>query len=132
MKYLLDTNICIYLIQHHPPAVRKHFERLAPGDVGISSITLAELEYGVQKSRFPEKNHSALTQFVLPLEVPAFDAEAALAYGQVRANLETRGVPIGALDLLSAAQALALGVVLVTNNTREFRRVRGLRVENWV
>jgi tRNA(fMet)-specific endonuclease VapC len=132
MKYLLDTNICIYLIKHHPPAVRKHFERLAPGDVGISSITLAELEYGVQKSRFPEKNHGALTQFVLPLEVLAFDAEAALAYGQVRADLETRGVPIGALDLLIAAQALALGVVLVTNNTREFRRVRGLRVENWV
>ena len=132
MKYLLDTNICIYLIKHRPPSVRKHFERLAPGDVGISSITLAELEYGVQKSRFPEKNHSALTQFVLPLEVPAFDAEAALAYGQVRADLETRGVPIGALDLLIAAQALALGVVLVTNNTREFRRVRGLRVENWV
>jgi len=132
MKYLLDTNICIYLIKHHPPAVRKHFERLAPGDVGISSITVAELEYGVQKSRFPEKNQSALTRFVLPLEVPAFDAEAALAYGHVRADLETRGVPIGALDLLIAAQALALGVVLVTNNTREFRRVRGLRVENWV
>ena len=132
MKYLLDTNICIYLIKHHPPVVRKHFERLVPGDVGISSITLAELEYGVQKSRFPEKNRAALTQFVLPLEVPAFDAEAALAYGQVRADLGTRGVPIGALDLLIAAQALALGVVLVTNNVREFRRVRGLRVENWV
>jgi tRNA(fMet)-specific endonuclease VapC len=132
MKYLLDTNICIYLIKHHPPAVRKHFERLVPGDVGISSITLAELEHGVAKSRFPEKNRAALMQFVLPLEILAFNAEAALAYGHVRADLENRGGPIGALDLLIAAQALELAVVLVTNNLREFRRVRGLRVENWV
>jgi len=132
MKYLLDTNVCIYLIKHNPPAVRKHFERLVPGDVGISSITLAELEYGAAKSRYPERNHKALAQFVLPLEILAFDAEAALAYGEVRADLEARGTPIGSMDLLIAAHALALGVALVTNNVREFRRVRTLQVENWI
>ncbi len=131
MKYLLDTNICIYLIKRDPPSVRKHFERLVPGDVGISSITLAELDYGAAKSRFSKKNREALAQFVLPLEISPFDATAALAYGRVRADLETRGVPIGSMDLLIAAHALALGVVLVTNNMSEFRRVRALRLENW-
>jgi tRNA(fMet)-specific endonuclease VapC len=132
MKYLLDTNICIYLIKHDPPSVRKHFQRLVPGDVGISSITLAELEYGAAKSRHPEKNREALAQFVLPLEVLPFDAEAALTYGQIRADLEVRGAPIGSMDLLIAAHALALDVALVTNNLREFRRVRKLQMENWV
>ena len=109
-----------------------HFERLIPGDVGISSITLAELEYGAAKSRYPEKNREALAQFVLPLEILALDAKAALAYGEVHANLEARGAPIGSMDFLIAAHALALDVALVTNNVREFRRVRRLRVENWV
>ncbi len=131
MKYLLDTNICIYLIKRNPASVRNQFERLVPGDVGISSITLAELEYGVAKSRFPERNREALVRFVLPLEIPAFDAGAALAYGRIRADLEARGAPIGSMDLLIAAHALTLDVALVTNNVREFRRVRTLRVENW-
>ncbi len=132
MKYLLDTNICIYLIKQKPPEVRHHFERLSAGDVGISSITVAELMYGVQKSQHREQNRIALEQFLLPLVVAPFDAYAATKYGALRAALEAQGTPIGALDMLIAAHALALNVILVTNNTKEFRRVSELEVVNWV
>lgn len=131
MKYLLDTNICIYLIRHRPSQVRARFESCQIGDIGISSVTLAELQYGVAKSQFPERNQRALEAFVLPLEVVAFDAEAAAAYGPVRAFLERQGTPIGAMDLMIAAHALSLRVTLVTNNVSEFSRVQGLSVENW-
>ena len=132
MIYLLDTNICIYLIKRRPPQVLERFRRCAVGDIGLSTVTLAELQYGVAKSLFPAQNQQALDAFTLPLEVVAFDAAAAVAYGPVRAALERQGTPIGALDLLIAAHALSLGVTLVTNNPREFSRVSGLRVENWV
>ena len=132
MIYLLDTNICLYLIKHRPPQVLERFRRCAVGDIGLSTVTLAELQYGVARSRFPAQNQQALDAFTLPLEVVAFDAAAAVAYGPVRAALERQGTPIGALDLLIAAHALSLGVTLVTNNPREFSRVSGLRVENWV
>lgn len=132
MKYLLDTNICIYLIRHRPPQVRERFESCQIGDIGISSVTLAELQFGVAKSQFPEKNRQALEAFVLPLEVIAFGAEAAVAYGPRRAFLERQGMPIGAMDLMIAAHALSLRVTLVTNNVSEFSRVQGLNVENWV
>jgi len=132
MIYLLDTNICIYLIKRRPPQVLERFRRCAVGDIGLSTMTLAELQYGVAKSLFPAQNQQALDAFTLPLEVVAFDAAAAVAYGPVRAALERQGTPIGALDLLIAAHALSLGVTLVTNNPREFSRVSGLRVENWV
>ncbi len=132
MIYLLDTNICIYLIKRRPPQVLERFRRCAVGDIGLSTVTLAELQYGVAKSLFPAQNQQALDAFTLPLEVVAFDAAAAVAYGPVRAALERQGTPIGALDLLIAAHALSLGVTLVTNNPREFSRVPGLRVENWV
>ena len=132
MIYLLDTNICIYLIKRRPAQVLERFRRCAVGDIGLSTVTLAELQYGVARSRFPAQNQQALDAFTLPLEVVAFDAAAAVAYGSVRAALERQGTPIGALDLLIAAHALSLGVTLVTNNPREFSRVSGLRVENWV
>ncbi len=132
MIRLLDTNICIYLIKRKPPEVLQRFISYAVGDIGVSSITVAELCYGVEKSGRPAQNRQALEQFLLPLVVMPFDDEAAQVYGSIRAELERRGTPIGALDLLIAAHALALDVPLVTNNTAEFRRVPGLRVENWV
>ena len=132
MKLMLDTNICIYLIKQHPPSALERFLSHPVGDIGISSITVAELDYGVSKSRHATKNRLALAQFLSPLAVAAFDRDAAAAYGRVRATLEQKGTPIGAMDLLIAAHALSIGVRLVTNNAREFRRVPALRVENWV
>ena len=132
MRYLLDTNICIYVIKRRPPQVLARFHRCAVGDLGLSTMTLAELEYGAAKSQFPARNQTALAAFILPLDVVPFDAAAAIAYGPIRATLERQGTPIGAMDLLIAAHAVSLGVTLVTNNTREFGRVPGLQVENWV
>ena len=132
MKVLLDTNMCIYIIKRQPPAVLKRFTGLAVGDVGISVITLAELEYGVSKSRDAKRNRHALKQFIAPLEVVRFDQGAAVIYGIIRAQLEQEGQPIGSMDLLIAAHARSLDVRLVTNNESEFKRVPGLRIENWV
>ncbi|HML55270.1 MAG TPA: type II toxin-antitoxin system VapC family toxin [Solidesulfovibrio magneticus] len=131
MAYLLDTNICIYLIKRNPPQVRERFARLTYGDVCLSSVTVAELEYGVAKSAAREKNAAALQALLLPLEIVSFDAAAAVCYGRIRADLERRGTPIGPMDLLIAAQALSADLVLVTNTMREFERVAGLRCENW-
>jgi tRNA(fMet)-specific endonuclease VapC len=131
MNLLLDTNICIYLIKKRPPSVLKRFDAYAAGTIGISSITVAELEFGVQKSQYPSQNQQALDQFLLPLVILDFDHEAARAYGKLRAWLETRGRVIGALDMLIAAHALSKGLSLATNNVREFSRVPGLKVLNW-
>lgn len=128
---MLDTNICIYLIKRRPPAVIDRFLRCDVGQVAISSVTLAELQYGVAKSQFPEKNAEALQAFLLPLEILPFDDAAGAAYGPIRVDLEKRGVSIGAMDLMIAAHALSLDVTLVTHNIREFSRVEGLRVETW-
>jgi tRNA(fMet)-specific endonuclease VapC len=132
MRYLLDTNICIYLIKNRPDSVLRRFRRLKPGDAGISAVTLAELRFGADKSLAAQRNHLALDQFAIALSVAAFDEKAAGEYGRVRAWLEAKGKPIGALDMMIAAHAISLGAVLVTNNEREFRRVQGLRLENWV
>ena len=131
VKYLLDTNICIYLIRQRPAAVLGRFQQQSPDDFGISSITLAELRYGADKSARTSQNHAALDAFVVPLSVIDFDAHAADIYGKVRADLERRGTPIGPLDTLIAAHALRLSTTLVTNNTSEFSRVTGLKIENW-
>lgn len=131
MRVMLDTNICIYVIKRHPQRVIERFRSRAVGDIGISVITLAELQYGASKSSQPKRNHEALQQFVSPLRVADFDRRASAVYGELRPKLERRGRPIGAMDLLIAAHALSLGVPLVTNNEREFRRVVGLNVENW-
>jgi tRNA(fMet)-specific endonuclease VapC len=132
MRYLLDTNICVYLMRKKPGDLLARFSSLAVGDVGVSSVTVAELQYGVHKSRHPEQNQQALEQFLLPLMVADFDYDAAAAYGEIRATLENRGAAIGALDTLIAAHALSRDLTLVTNNRREFARVPGLRIEDWV
>lgn len=131
MKFLLDTNICIYIIKQKPPKVLQKFKTYNVGDIGISSITVAELEFGVQKSKFPERNRQALTQFLLPLKIVDFDADAANTYGEIRAKLEQQGTPIGALDTLIAAHALSLRITLITNNIKEFERVTHLKLDNW-
>ena len=128
---LLDTNICIYIINMRPPQVAAHFDGLVYGDVAVSSITGAELAFGVAKSG-SARNQDALEKFLAPLEVLPFDAAAMVAYGTLRAQMQARGQPIGALDTLIAAHALALGATLVTNNLAEFGRVPGLACENWV
>ena len=131
MKYMLDTNICIYLIKQKPPKVLKHFKFHAIGDIGLSSITLAELRYGVSKSRHVERNQQALDEFILPLEIADFDEKAAAEYGTIRADLEKAGKPIGSMDMLIGAHARALGVTMVTNNVREFKQIEGLKVIDW-
>ena len=132
MKYLLDTNICIYLIKQRPSRVIERLQTLKIDDVGVSAITVAELQYGAAKSACPDRNRLALTGFLAPLEILDFTAASAAVYGRIRADLERSGTPIGAYDLLIAAQALSGGFTLVTNNEREFRRILGLTVENWV
>lgn len=131
IHYLLDTNICIEMIRGRP-APLAHLRRHKVGSVAISSITLAELQYGAAKSRDPERNRISLVAFVAPLDVLPFDDLAATAYGTLRAELQQAGRPIGPLDMLIAAHALSTKLILVTNNEREFARVAGLHVENWV
>lgn len=129
---LLDTNICIYIIKRKPGEVLRHFQRYHPGDIGISSITLAELQYGVAKSQARERNAEALSEFLIPFEILPYGESATQAYGVIRSQLERQGTPIGAMDLLIAAHAIALDAVLITNNVKEFERVPGLKIENWV
>jgi tRNA(fMet)-specific endonuclease VapC len=128
---MLDTNICIYLIKEQPPSVLDRFTAHPLGDIGVSVITLAELEYGIAKSSRPARNRAALEQFVSPLEVASFDRDATAAYGRVRTLLEKKGRPIGSMDLLIAAHAISLDVQLITHNVKEFGIVPGLRIEDW-
>ncbi len=132
MRFLLDTNICIYIIKRKPQQVVERFNTLPPADIGISAITVAELEYGVQKSQKPKQNRTALQQFLIPLEILVFDQKAAQTYGTIRADLERKGQVIGSLDMLIAAQAKSENLTLVTNNVREFLRIPDLKVENWI
>jgi tRNA(fMet)-specific endonuclease VapC len=130
MKYLLDTDTCIYLINERSRRVLARFRRHVVGDIGVSTVTVSELAWGVAKTG-SARNRAALEAFLLPLEIAPYDLPAAMQYGDVRADLARRGVPIGPLDTMIAAHALSLGATLVTNNVREFARVRHLRVENW-
>jgi tRNA(fMet)-specific endonuclease VapC len=132
MKYILDTSICIALIREKPAALIGRLTALEPGEVGLSSITLAELIDGADKSARPEQNLAALEQFLLPLELVDFDGSAAAVYGKIRAGLEHDGKAIGSMDMLIAAHALSLNATLVTNNTKEFIRVKGLLLEDWI
>lgn len=132
MKYMLDTNICIYIIKKQPENVLKKFTLFDVGDICISSITLAELMYGVEKSHHHQKNRIALEEFISPLEIMPFDDAAAYHYGHIRSYLEKKGIPIGPLDLIIAAHAHCLNSTLVTNNTKEFSRIPKLKIENWV
>jgi tRNA(fMet)-specific endonuclease VapC len=131
MRFLLDTNICIYIIKRKPIKVFEKFQMLQLSDVGVSAITVAELEYGAFKSQRQEQNRAALNQFLMPLEVLPFDQSATQTYGQIRAELERQGIVVGAMDLLIASQAICQNLVLVTNNVRELSRIPGLILENW-
>lgn len=130
-KYLLDTNIYIHIIKKKPIEVLEKFKEYTVGDIAISSITVAELKYGVQKSQLRERNDEALQKFLIPIVIEDFDYKAAAVYGRIRSHLESKGTPIGPLDNLIAAHALSLNVTLVTNNTKEFKRVPGLTLANW-
>jgi tRNA(fMet)-specific endonuclease VapC len=129
--FVLDTNICIYLIKARPPEVLEHLRATPVARMALSAVTVAELMYGVEKSMHPARNREALAALLAPLRVEPFDDRASEVYGRVRAELERQGNPIGALDTMIAAHALALNATLVTNDTREFERVNGLRLTNW-
>lgn len=132
MKFLLDTNICIYIIKKKPERVIKRFLKMKPDTIGVSSITVSELYYGVSKSSKPNENAVALEQFLLPLVVISFNKDDAIAYGNLREKLERSGNIIGSMDMLIGAQALNRDLILVTNNEKEFSRIEGLSLENWV
>ena len=132
MTYMLDTNICIYAMKNKPEQVLQRLKKELNSGVCISSITLAELEYRMKHSSNPGKNEQALLRFLVPLSVLPFGTAAAPEYGEIRANLQSSGTPIGLLDMLIAAHARSEGMTLVTNNVREFERVPDLEVENWV
>ena len=131
MNYLLDTNICIYIINKKPPSVIKHIQTKQPEQIAISTITQAELEYGIVRSRNVDQNRIALLEFLFPFLLIDFDQMAAVQYGLIRASLEARGKPIGSMDMLLAAQAMSRDLILVTNNEKEFHRIEGLKLENW-
>ncbi|MBO09556.1 MAG: VapC toxin family PIN domain ribonuclease [Planctomycetaceae bacterium] len=132
MRYLLDTNICIYLIKRAPAKAFRRIQKLRVGDVGISAITFCELQFGVANSAKPEKNQLALMEFLAPVEILDFPAAAGVVYGEVRTKLQRKGKPIGNYDLLIGVHALQAGLTLVTNNTKEFKRIPNLKLENWV
>lgn len=132
MKYMLDTNICIYVIKNKPVVVRDNFTSHNIEDVCISSITFAELMHGAEKSQFKEKTKKAILSFLAPIKILDLDSEAAFEYGNIRASLEMSGKIIGPMDMLIAAHARSKKLILVTNNLREFERVEALDLENWV
>ena len=131
MRYMLDTNICIYAIKSKPKQVLNRLQEHDPKDLCISSITYAELAYGVEKSEAIEKNRVALALLLANIEIMNFDSLAAESYGEIRANLEKEGTPIGPLDMMIAAHAKSLAYTVVTNNIKEFKRIKGLKLENW-
>lgn len=132
MRYILDTNICIYLIKHKPPQVFEKLQEHNPDEICISAVTYAELVHGVEKSKAVERNRLALTILLSNIEILDFDMKAAEEYGRIRADLEKKGTPIGPLDMMIAGHAKSLGYTVVTNNVGEFKRVEGLQYENWV
>ena len=131
MKYLLDTNACVDYLSGRYPSVIGHLQRSTPSDLGLSTVVVAELRYGADRSARAKENHARIDVLVTEIPPVEFDLDSAAAYGQLRTRLEAKGTPIGPNDMLIAAQALARDLVLVTDNVREFRRVRGLKVENW-
>ena len=131
MRYMLDTNICIYVIKNKPKKVIIELKRHKPSEICVSAITYAELTHGVEKSMAVEKNRLALALLFSNIEVLNFDIKAAIHYGKIRAYLEKQGTPIGPLDMMIAAHAMSLGYTVVTNNIKEFERVPDLKLENW-
>ena len=132
MRYMLDTNICIYLIKHKPLQVFEKLQEHNPDEICISAVTYAELVHGVEKSKAVERNRLALTILLSNIEILDFDMKAAEEYGRIRADLEKKGTPIGPLDMMIAGHVKSLDYTVVTNNVGEFKRVEGLQYENWV
>ena len=131
MRYMLDTNICIYAIRQKPEKVFQKLQEVDPEDVCVSSVTYAELVHGVEKSAAVEKNRLALSMLLANIEILNFDVNAADCYGKIRAGLEKKGTPIGSLDMMIAGHAMSMGYTVVTNNVKEFSRVPDLLIENW-
>ena len=132
MGYMLDTNICIEIIRKRSPKLLARMSAKDCGEIHLSSIVLAELQFGASKSSDPARNNRAIIKFCAPFTIIPFDNDAAAAYGYVRCELENKGTPIGPMDTLIASHALSQDMTLVTNNMREFKRVEGLKLENWV
>lgn len=132
MRYMLDTNICIYIIKNKPKKVIMELKRHKPSEICVSAITYAKLTHGVEKSMAVEKNRLALALLFSNIEVLDFDTKAAIHYGKIRAYLEKQGTPIEPLDMMIAAHAMSLGYTVVTNNIKEFERVPDLKLENWI
>lgn len=132
MKYLLDTNICIYIINEKPKKILRKFEQYPVHEFAISSITQAELQFGVEKSKKKDINQNALDEFLLPLTILPFHGEnLVVCYGEIKAFLESKGKTIGPLDTLIAAHALSLDLTIISNNIKEFSRIRNLKCEKW-
>ena len=131
LRYMLDTNICIYVIKNRPEGLRERFNRLAD-QLCISAVTLAEIIYGAEKSARQIENIKVVEQFAARLDVLPFGERAATHYGQIRADLERAGRPIGLHDMMIGGHARSEGLTLVSNNLREFQRIEGLRIDNWV
>lgn len=131
MKYMLDTNICIYAIKQKPEKVFQRLQAIDPEDVCISSVTYAELVHGVEKSAAVERNRLALSMLLANIEILDFGVDAADCYGRIRADLEKKGTPIGPLDMMIAGHAQSLDLTVVTNNVKEFSRINDLKIENW-
>ncbi len=132
MIYLLDTNTCIYFLNSSSGKIISQFKRLSPSKINLSSITVAELFYGAEKSKAKKKNWAIVENFVSAFKIVPFDGKSCEIYARIRASLDKSGVPIGPMDLLIASISLSNNSILVTNNTKEFRRVKGLKLENWV
>lgn len=131
MRYMLDTNICIYTIKHKPEKVFQRLQEIDPEDICVSSVTYAELVHGVEKSAAVEKNRVALLMLLANIEILNFDVDAADCYGKIKADLDKKGMPIDTLDMMIAGHAMSMGYAVVTNNVKEFSRVKGLILENW-
>jgi len=132
IRYLIDTNICIYIMNKRPIGIIHKFKQFDVGEIGVSTVTVSELQYGVAKSKNRRLNEQRVQEFLSPIEILPYDENATTIYGDIRLQLEKSGEPIGPLDLLIAAQALSGNLVLITNNEKEFKRVPKLKVENWV
>ena len=132
MNFLIDTNICIYIMNKRPPEVIHRFKNMEVGQIGISTITVSELNYGASKSNLRKQNFKRLEEFLAPFEIIPYSQSASKYYGEIRSRLENQGNVIGPLDLLIAAHALSENLTLVTNNEKEFKRIKSLKVENWV
>ena len=131
-KIMLDTNICIYILNNKPKGIKKHFDKYKLGEIAISSISVAELFFGVEKSKFKESNTLALNAFLANLKVLEFASKEAGVYAKIRADLERRKALIGAMDMLIASVAVANDLTLITNDSKDFKRVKNLQIENWV